>query len=400
MNIFERLKISHKLKLFTNKKFFNIFKEIFNNIESINKDLINIFDIKSKYNKNDTDEEKLLKLNERISIYWEAVFFSIKPKKMNYSLISYNYSYKPEFVSEIIIKYLEYFSKEILKVLFHLSSKFNISIDYLKTEYIKLCLEKIRIIDEEIKKELEMKKKKSKKKRNSRIIWSNKNNNNESLSKKNNSFSKKSIIKIAKDDKNIYSVNIKKNLKLSQSKSISYYNKNNKENNIKEKESIENANKEYINDYKEFQSIADGKLPIGTLVQQFLKQTDFESLEKQSREIKYKLNRSSSIIKRNNKKKNTVIGNEIKNIKYRSLNEKQNIKNNNLSYLLRSLNWNKKILFPKIININQKIENRSLFLNERLSLSTRNKSSISMRNNSTSKIFKKFFLTKEDMFYQ
>ena len=51
MNIFEKLKVSHKLKFFTNQKFFDIFKEIFINIESINKDLINIFDIQSKYNK-------------------------------------------------------------------------------------------------------------------------------------------------------------------------------------------------------------------------------------------------------------------------------------------------------------------------------------------------------------
>ena len=165
MNIFEKLKVSHKLKFFTNQKFFDIFKEIFINIESINKDLINIFDIQSKYNKNDSEEEKILKLTERISIYWETVFLSINLTKMNYSLISHNYSYKPDYVSEIIIKYLEYFSKEILKVLFHLSSKFNITIDYLKKEYIKLCLEKIKIIEEKIKKELEMKKKRSKKKK-------------------------------------------------------------------------------------------------------------------------------------------------------------------------------------------------------------------------------------------
>ena len=398
MNIFEKLKVSHKLKFFTNQKFFDIFKEIFINIESINKDLINIFDIQSKYNKNDSEEEKILKLTERISIYWETVFFSIKPKKMNYSLISHNYSYKPDYVSEIIIKYLEYFSKEILKVLFHLSSKFNITIDYLKKEYIKLCLEKIKIIEEKIKKELELKKKKSKKKRISSIIWSNKNISNESFSLKNNSFSKKSLIKISKDD--IYSINIKKNLKLSQSNSkFSNYNKHNKEDNIKEKEIIENEHKENKNEDKEFKSIAEGKLPLGTLVQQFLKQTDFESLEKQSRDLKYKLNNSCSNSKRKNKKKNTVIGTKIKNIKFTNLNEKQNIKNKELNYSLISSYFNKQLLLPKIFKINRKMDHRSLFLKGKLSFSTRNKPSLLMRNNS-SKIYKKFLLTKADMFYQ
>jgi hypothetical protein len=282
--------------------------------------------------------------------------------------------------------------------LFHLSSKFNITIDYLKKEYIKLCLEKIKIIEEKIKKELELKKKKSKKKRISSIIWSNKNISNESFSLKNNSFSKKSLIKISKDD--IYSINIKKNLKLSQSNSIfSNYNKHNKEDNIKEKAIIENEHKANINEDKEFKSIAEGKLPLGTLVQQFLKQTDFESLEKQSRDLKYKLNNSCSNSKRKNKKKNTVIGNKIKNIKFTNLNEKQNIKNKELNYSLISSYFNKKLLLPKIFKINRKMDHRSLFLKGKLSFSTRNKPSLLMRNNS-SKIYKKFLLTKADMFYQ
>lgn len=398
MNIFERLKVSHKLKLFTNKKFFYIFKEIFINIESINKDLINIFDIQSKYNKNDKEEDKILKLTERISIYWETVFLSINLTKMNYSLILDNNSHKQEFVSKIIIKYLEFYSKGILKVLFHLSSKFNITIDYLKKEYIKLCLDRIKIINEKIKQELEMKKKSKKKRRNLSIIWLNKNNSKDSFSVKNNSFSKKSIIKVSKDDKMIHSKKIKKNLKLSNSNLLCFQ-KNKNENKINENEI--NENKEYNNEDKEFKSIAEGNLPIGTLVQQFLKQTDYESLEKQSREIKYKLNNSISNIKRKNRKRNTVIGNKIKNIKYKILNEKKNIQNDNLNCLNISSYTNKKYYFPKIVKVNQKIDNRNFFFNEKINLSTRNlKSNLLMRNNSISKIYSKFFLTKEDMFYQ
>ncbi len=306
MNIFQRLKVSHKIKLYTNQKYFNIFKEIFMNVDKINRNLINIFDIKSKYNNNGVEYTRS-KLYERISVYWETLYNSLKLKKINYTSLTPEFNfYKPEYVSELIIKYLELFTKGILKILFPLSSKYNISIDYLKREYINLCYEEIKKVNELIRIKLERKKKKNKKKISTSLIQINKNSIIETNNTKtNNSFQKKSLLKISKEEK----INFKNlNKFLSQSnliKTIFKYNKEEKikdnlKEEIKEKEKFEFNN---TNEEKEINSIAEGKFPSGHLVQQFLKQTDFESLEKQSREIKYKLNRSSSIIKRNNKKK-------------------------------------------------------------------------------------------------
>ena len=80
MNIFQRLKILDKIQLYTNQKYFNIFKEIFLNDKSYKKKLIKVFDLQSKYNKKINDYTNS-KLKERISNYWEKIYFIhiIKP---------------------------------------------------------------------------------------------------------------------------------------------------------------------------------------------------------------------------------------------------------------------------------------------------------------------------------
>ena len=438
MNIFQRLKVSHKIKLYTNQKYFNIFKEIFMNVDKINRNLINIFDIKSKYNNNGVEYTRS-KLYERISVYWETLYNSLKLKKINYTSLTQEFNfYKPEYVSELIIKYLELFTKGILKILFPLSSKYNISIDYLKREYINLCYEEIKKLNELIRIRLERKKKKNKKKISTSLIQINKNSIIETNNTKtNNSFQKKNLLKISKEEK----INFKNlNKFLSQSNLIKTIFKYNKEEKIKEnlKEEIKEKEKfEFNNTYeeKEINSIAEGKFPSGHLVQQFLKQTDFDSLEKQSREMKYKskIKENYSSLKKKKKfhlKNKSMIG---KSKKF-NFDDKQNKKNED-----SFISFNQKLFFPKIQknknkNNNNKISNYNSYYisnynnyNNNNSISNnygnskkKQKSLLIFNNNkdplnmstiniftknifkhySTPKVTNQLFLTKEDMFYQ
>ena len=45
MNIFQRLKLLDKFQLYTNQKYFNIFKEVFLNDQLYDKKLIKVFDL-------------------------------------------------------------------------------------------------------------------------------------------------------------------------------------------------------------------------------------------------------------------------------------------------------------------------------------------------------------------
>ena len=375
MNIFQRLKILDKIQLYTNQKYFNIFKEVFLNDQLYDKKLIKVFDLQSKYNKK-TNEYSNIKLKERTSNYWENLYHSFQLKKMNYIFKKQNdfISDSPEFISEIVIKYLQLLSKKIYKFLILVSVKFNIPINYLKQEYINLCSEEIKNIYKNIL----------------NCLWENNIKLNpiyltnkkyiESFTKKNNPKAKRSSSIFLKE-KNIL---IKNNDNLHDSYSLNSLVKNTNEEN-KDKNKIKNKI-----DY-EIYSIAQGKYPSGYLVEKFLKQTDFDSLEKKSIiNKKYKkLIKVNSISSFNN----------VKIKKKYKLSKFEDNKNNNKTFR----NSFFPIIKKKEFLVKKKHKNIFLYYNKNLlNFSTRNSnlSTQLLRNWSNPNLKNKFFLSKEDMFYQ
>ena len=376
MNIFQRLKILDKIQLYTNQKYFNIFKEIFLNDKSYNKKLIKVFDLQSKYNKKINDYTNS-KLKERISNYWENLYHSFQLKKMNYIFKKQNdfISDSPEFISEIVIKYLQLLSKKIYKFLILISVKFNYPINYLKEEYINLCTEEIKIIYDNILSSL----RKNNKKKLNPIYQTNKNYIESLFKKKKPKLHNSSTTSLK--GKNIIMKKYNNHLHHSHSL-ISLIKNTNEENKDKKKG-------KYLFD-NEINSIAQGKYPSGYLVEQFLKQTDFDSPEKKLLKKKCK-----KLIKVNS----TSSFNKIKlQKKYKFTNKFEDNKNNNQTF--------RNTFFPNIKKNDFlfKKNKKNIFLYNRdvLNFSTRN-SSISnrfYRNWSNPQLKHKFFLSKEDMFYQ
>ena len=371
MKIFQELKISNKIQLYINQKYFNIFKKVFLNDKSYDKKLIKVFDLQSKYNKK-INEYTYSKLKERISNYWHNLYHSFQLKKMNYKYKTQNefISDSPEFISEIVIKYLQLLSKKIYKLLILISVKFNLPINYLKEEYINLCSDQIKLIYDNILNYLW--------KRNKKLnpIYQTNKNYIQSLIKKNRAKNSSTIL--LKGKNNIIKKNIRRSYSL-----ISLIKNTNEE--IKEKK-VKNKKKKYLFDNEIF-SIAQGKFPSGYLVQQFLKQTEINSQEKKNKYKKLiKVNSISTFNKIKIKKK------------YKLTNKFEDNKNNHTF---------RNNFFPNIKKNEYlfKKNNKNIFLDykrEVLNFSTRNsnRSTQLNRNWSNPKIRHKFFLSKEDMFYQ